>query len=91
MVSLRGTMPEIFAGCAQGGFRNIKFSLGQVHTYLKEGHEIQSVAHLLKDHDLHRIYGYEGFFSIELFSDDLWALPAEEAARQMRDSMKFLA
>jgi sugar phosphate isomerase/epimerase len=34
--------------------------------------------------------GYSGFFSIEMFSDELWALPAAEAVRRMRDSMEFL-
>lgn len=35
-------------------------------------------------------YGYEGFFSIELFNEDLWALPAPEAARLMYESLVAL-
>ncbi|MBV9849514.1 MAG: sugar phosphate isomerase/epimerase [Armatimonadetes bacterium] len=31
--------------------------------------------------------GYRGFFSIEMFSDALWALPPEEAARRMYRSL----
>jgi len=31
--------------------------------------------------------GYQGAFSIEMFSDDLWKLPAEEAAKQMYESL----
>jgi 4-hydroxyphenylpyruvate dioxygenase len=32
-------------------------------------------------------HGYDGFFSIEMFSDDLWSLPATEAARQCYESL----
>ncbi len=32
-------------------------------------------------------HGYDGFFSIELFNEDLWALPAGEAARRMYQSL----
>jgi 4-hydroxyphenylpyruvate dioxygenase len=32
-------------------------------------------------------HGYNGYFSIEMFSDELWALPAKEAAQQMYDSL----
>jgi sugar phosphate isomerase/epimerase len=32
-------------------------------------------------------HGYEGFFSIEMFNEELWAMPAELAARQMYDSL----
>lgn len=35
-------------------------------------------------------YGYKGYFSIEMFSKDLNALPAKEAARLMYDSMLWL-
>ena len=31
--------------------------------------------------------GYEGYFSIEMFSDELWAMPAEAAAKRMYDSL----
>lgn len=31
--------------------------------------------------------GYEGFFSIEMFSADLWQLPAKEAARRCYESL----
>jgi 4-hydroxyphenylpyruvate dioxygenase len=31
--------------------------------------------------------GYEGFFAIELFSADLWALPAAETARRCYESL----
>jgi 4-hydroxyphenylpyruvate dioxygenase len=43
--------------------------------------------------DLRAIYGaieqhgYNGHFSIEMFSDGLWALPAREAAQRMYDSL----
>jgi sugar phosphate isomerase/epimerase len=46
--------------------------------------------------DLRAIYGaieqhgYNGFFSIEMFSDELWSLPAHEAAQQMYDSLLTL-
>ena len=32
-------------------------------------------------------FGYDGYFSIEMFSDDLWAKPAAESAKLMYDSM----
>lgn len=32
-------------------------------------------------------FGYKGFFSIELFNDELWALPAAQAARLLYDSL----
>ncbi|MBN1640297.1 MAG: sugar phosphate isomerase/epimerase [Anaerolineae bacterium] len=32
-------------------------------------------------------HGYQGFFSIELFNEGLWALPAAEAARRMYQSL----
>ena len=35
-------------------------------------------------------HGYTGFFSIEMFNTDLWALPAPEAARCCYASMKSL-
>jgi 2-keto-myo-inositol isomerase len=34
--------------------------------------------------------GYEGYFSIEMFSEELWAMPAREAARLMYDSLLWL-
>lgn len=34
--------------------------------------------------------GYAGYFSIEMFSDELWALPAAEAAARMYDAMAWL-
>ena len=34
--------------------------------------------------------GYNGFYSIELFNDDIWRLPADEAARQCYQSMRGL-
>jgi 4-hydroxyphenylpyruvate dioxygenase len=43
--------------------------------------------------DLRAIYGsieqhgYTGYFSIEMFSDELWALPAHEAAQRMYASL----
>jgi sugar phosphate isomerase/epimerase len=35
-------------------------------------------------------HGYNGYFSIEMFSDELWALPASEAAQQMYQSLLSL-
>jgi len=32
-------------------------------------------------------YGYRGFFSIEMFNEELWQLPAEEAARRCYQSL----
>jgi len=32
-------------------------------------------------------YGYQGFYSIELFNDELWALPAEQAAKLLYESL----
>lgn len=32
-------------------------------------------------------HGYKGYFSIEMFSDELWAMPAEKAARLMYQSL----
>ncbi len=32
-------------------------------------------------------HGYGGFFSVEMFSETLWALPAREAAQRMYDSL----
>lgn len=34
--------------------------------------------------------GYGGYFSIEMFSEELWALPPAEAARRMYDSLMAL-
>jgi sugar phosphate isomerase/epimerase len=31
--------------------------------------------------------GYDGFFSIEMFSADLWQLPTKEAARRCYESL----
>ena len=31
--------------------------------------------------------GYEGYFAIELFNADLWALPAKETARRCYESL----
>ena len=31
--------------------------------------------------------GYDGYFSIEMFSDELWAMPAKQAAQLMYDSL----
>jgi len=36
-------------------------------------------------------HGYKGAFSIEMFNDDLWAMPAGEAAKKMYASMAKLA
>jgi 2-keto-myo-inositol isomerase len=36
------------------------------------------------------LLGYDGYFSIEMFSEELWAMPAEEAARRMYDSLLTL-
>lgn len=35
-------------------------------------------------------YGYRGFFSIEMFSEELWALPPAEAAQRMYRSLETL-
>jgi sugar phosphate isomerase/epimerase len=32
-------------------------------------------------------HGYRGLYSIEMFSEELWAMPAEQAAQQMYDSL----
>lgn len=34
--------------------------------------------------------GYNGLFSIEMFSKELWAMPPSEAAKRMFDSLRFL-
>ncbi len=34
--------------------------------------------------------GYNGYFSIEMFSEELWALPAEQAAKRMYQSLLTL-
>ncbi len=31
--------------------------------------------------------GYDGYFAIELFNADLWALPVEETARRCYESL----
>lgn len=47
--------------------------------------------------DLHAListlerYGYNGYYAIEMFNADLWALPAREAAAQCYASMRGLA
>ena len=33
-------------------------------------------------------HGYTGFFSIEMFDEDLWAMPVREAARRLRQSLE---
>jgi sugar phosphate isomerase/epimerase len=35
-------------------------------------------------------YGYDGYFSIELFNEELWAMPVTEAASLMYDSLLWL-
>lgn len=35
-------------------------------------------------------FGYDGYFSIEMFSEELWAMPAAQAARKMYDSLLTL-
>jgi sugar phosphate isomerase/epimerase len=35
-------------------------------------------------------HGYDGYFSIELFNEELWAMPAREAAALMYDSLLWL-
>ena len=67
-VSLKGTFPDILAGCAEAGFRNIEFVLGQVYGYLQEGHDTKSVRQLLQQHELQCIGGFEGV--VETFSDE---------------------
>lgn len=32
-------------------------------------------------------FGYDGYFSIEMFSDGLWQMPAAHAAQLMFDSL----
>ena len=36
-------------------------------------------------------HGYAGCFSIELFNEELWAMPVQEAARRMYESMVWLS
>jgi 4-hydroxyphenylpyruvate dioxygenase len=66
-VSLGGQLPDILAGCAAGGFRNVEFALGQVHAYLKEGHDVGAVTQLLQQHQLRCIGGF--ISGLEAFSD----------------------
>ena len=63
-VSLKGTLPEILAGCAEAGFRNIEFVLGQVYGYMQEGHDVQAVKQLLEQHGQRCIGGFEGCVAI---------------------------
>lgn len=35
-------------------------------------------------------YGYDGYFSIEMFNEELWAMPPGEAARLMYESLLWL-
>jgi 4-hydroxyphenylpyruvate dioxygenase len=35
-------------------------------------------------------FGYDGYFAIEMFSEELWAMPAREAAKRMYDSLLWL-
>lgn len=35
-------------------------------------------------------YGYRGYFSIEMFNEKLWAMPARKAAKLMYESMLYL-
>jgi sugar phosphate isomerase/epimerase len=63
-VSLKGAFPEILAGCAGAGFRNIEFVLGQVYGYLNEGHDVKAVKELLQQHNLRCIGGFEGCVAI---------------------------
>ena len=37
--------------------------------------------------DLIEMNGYEGYFSIEMFSEELWAMPVNEASRRMYESL----
>jgi 4-hydroxyphenylpyruvate dioxygenase len=35
-------------------------------------------------------FGYKGYFSIEMFDEELWAMPAVESAKRMYDSLQYL-
>jgi len=35
-------------------------------------------------------YGYDGYFSIEMFNEELWAMPPEKAAKLMYESLLWL-
>lgn len=63
-VSLKGAVPDILSGCAEAGFHNIEFFLGQVYGYLKEGHDANAVAQLLQQHGQRCIGGFEGCVAI---------------------------
>jgi 4-hydroxyphenylpyruvate dioxygenase len=67
-VSLKGSFADIVAGCAEAGFRNIEFVLGQVYGYMQEGHDINAVKRLLQQHNLRCIGGFEG--GLETFSSE---------------------
>jgi 2-keto-myo-inositol isomerase len=43
--------------------------------------DLQAMIAMLEGH------GYTGYFSIEMFNEDLWALPAAEAARRCYNSL----
>lgn len=47
----------------------------------------QGILNLAAILDALESHGYDGFFSIEMFSDELWALPASEAARRCHESL----
>lgn len=47
----------------------------------------QGVIDLLALVDALERYGYDGFFSIEMFNEDLWQLPAADTARQCYNSL----
>lgn len=47
----------------------------------------QGILNLHAIFDALKTHGYDGFHSIEMFSDDLWALPAPEAARRCYESL----
>lgn len=61
-VSLRGSLEEILAACAEAGFENVEFALGQVRD-----RPVSELRHLLQRHRLRCIGGFET--GLEAFSD----------------------
>ena len=63
-------------------FVEAKISL--TNRMLAEGADLPALLGRLERH------GYEGYFSIELFNEELWAMPVAEAAKLMYDSLLWL-
>ncbi|HEX8552106.1 MAG TPA: sugar phosphate isomerase/epimerase family protein [Abditibacteriaceae bacterium] len=58
-ISLRGALPEIITATAEAGFSNIEWYIGQIKSYVNEGHALAEVTALLQNAGLQSVGGFE--------------------------------